>query len=120
MPTPSACRPGDRVRPPPGDGQPPRQVVEDPADAALVQPRPGGDLGEREALSLELEQVPMRRRTEVLQQHPELIGLRDLAGSRLIRGGQPRLLLARERPLALDRAAVLTAAIDEMIVRHPG
>src|SRR5512135_2107676 len=117
---PSASRPRRGGRLPPRGGQPPRQDVEDAADAALMQPGPGRDLREREALPLELEQLAMGRGAKVHQHLPQLVGLRDLAGSRLIRRESPRLLIPGKRPLVLDRAAVQPAGIDEVVVRHLG
>src|SRR4051794_20920528 len=120
VPSPSGRRPWHGGRLPARGGQPPRQVVEDAADAALVQTGPGRDLREQEALTLELEQLAMGRRAEVHQELPELVGLHDLARSRLIRRVEPGWLIGRKRPLALHRAAVLTAVVDEMIICHPG
>src|SRR5262245_2862970 len=71
---------GDR---PPGDGQAPRQVVEDPADAPLVEAGAGGDLRELHPLALEAKDLAVLRRALLEHPLPELAALGDLAGAGL-------------------------------------
>src|SRR4051794_17978921 len=62
---PAPASAGPRRRPPTGvagRGQPPRQLVEDPPDAPLVQPDPRRDLGDGQALPPQPQQLAMGRR----------------------------------------------------------
>ena len=72
------------------DGQPPGQLVEDPANAPLVQSGPPGDLGVGQPLPLEDQDLAVGRRAFVEHPLPELVLLGDLAGPRLLGAGQVR------------------------------
>ena len=77
-----AARPGMRTIPP-RDRHPPRQLVEDPPDAPLVQPGPPGDLGVGQPLPLEDQDLAMAGRAFLEHPLPQLVLLGDLAGPRL-------------------------------------
>src|SRR5262249_18738681 len=83
------------------------EVANDPADAPLVQAGAGGDLGQREALALQPQQLVVLRRTQGQELLPQVVGLDDLAGPGLRGGGRVLAVGLGQRPLALQGAVVL-------------
>src|SRR4051794_37323441 len=66
--SPSLRRPGQLV----AQGHPAGQVVQDAADTALVQTRPGGDLGQRKPVAPELHDGAVGRGTTLQDSAPQL------------------------------------------------
>ncbi len=113
----SGWRQGSSRRLAPGS-EPFRQVVEKTTNASLVQAGPAGNLGQRQTLTLQFQDLSARRRAHLQQVTPELVGLDDLAGSRLIGGRQLGRFIVVQRLLVLELGTVAAAVIDKVVVRH--
>ncbi len=94
-------------------GEPTGQVVEDAADAPLMEARPCGDLVDPEPFHPQSHDLPVSRRTRPVDLLPELASLRHLARPGQVGLRQVARLGLDEGLLPLQAGAVLLVAIGQ-------
>jgi hypothetical protein len=96
------------------EGQFVGQLVKNATDTALVEAGTLRNLGQRQPLPLQFEQLMMLARTQVKHLLPQIVGLGFFART----GNRGFNALPRERLFPGERASVLTIAIDESMARR--